>query len=257
MKLQILLVLYLTTFMCMTREGETNDKTSINLQRRSPERYPLPYVGEIRFPMYSGKEITVEGPNSREDFGFTVKLCQTVSCGSEVALELNINPNENKMIRSSSYDNESKKEDDYGVLIFKSENQFKIDIIITDSIFKIYVDGDIFVTYPNNMPIANIKYIHISGKVVVQWILFSYVNPVNPVKIERRPGGERIIVYGHRIAEEDLTLNIRCPSEGNGNDSSENIATQRLSVHSGPGDPGSILVLEIKGPQLSRVHTGP
>ncbi|XP_059162356.1 uncharacterized protein LOC131945429 [Physella acuta] len=209
MKLQILVVLYLTNLHCWTGVDGANDtlfldgvddKTTTNLQSRSSEAYKLPYVREIRFPMYSGKVISIEGNTSGSATDFSARLCRTDSCGSEVPLGLRFDFKENKLIRSSSNASAINCEENYGSLPIKSGTEFKLDIIITDSMFKIVVNGEVFVTYPNQMPIAYIKYIHVSGQVVVNWILYSVNEPTSPVKIEKQPSGEKIVIYGYRNA---------------------------------------------------------
>ncbi|XP_059150558.1 uncharacterized protein LOC131937287 [Physella acuta] len=233
MNLQVVVCFYLTTLICLTCVDGINDKISPNesvlnekinphldvidgkastyIQSRSSKelQYSLPYVREMYFPMYSGKEIVIEGVIQGNATNFTTLLCQTISCDSILPLSLHIDFKDKKMIRSSYYyAGVMKMKEDYGILALEPGNPFILQIKITDSMFQILVDGDIFVTSPNKMPIFYVKYVYVSGQIALNWILFSLYKAASRVNIERHQGGEKIVVDGYPTADNSEYKNI-------------------------------------------------
>ncbi|XP_059148161.1 uncharacterized protein LOC131935660 [Physella acuta] len=218
MKLQTLLFSYLTTLNCLTCVDGRDDETRPNLQSRSSEGYPLPYVGAIKFPMYSGKEIVIEGVIQNQATYFSVKLCNTDMCDYDVPFIMLIDFIENMRVMSSYYDFPSEGIENPGKLPFKHGQQFRIDLKITNELFTVWVDGKVTDTFKNEMPLEDIMYVQVDGQAEVNWILFSKMNPATMEKIERRQGGENIVIYGYPTNDTShFSINIKCIEDGSGN----------------------------------------
>ncbi|XP_059148160.1 uncharacterized protein LOC131935659 [Physella acuta] len=218
MKLQTLLFSYLTTLNCLMCVDGRDDETSTNLQSRSSEGYPLPYVGAIKFPMYSGKEIAIEGVIQNQASYFSVKLCHTDMCDYNVPFIMLIDFIDNMRVMSSYYDFPSEGIENTGKLPFKHAQQFRIDLKITNELFTVWVDGKMTDTFKNEMPLEEIMYVQVDGQAEVNWILFSKMNPAGMEIIERRNGGEKIVIYGYPTNDTyGFSFNIKCVQDGSKN----------------------------------------
>ncbi|XP_059150569.1 uncharacterized protein LOC131937303 [Physella acuta] len=115
------------------------------------------------------------------------------------------------LVSSSNFNGQKKQFDKYTGLTLMKGYAFVLKIIITDSEFQIVINEELFATYPNHLTFDAFKYVQVFGNVDINWILFSILNPVSPVKIERRPGGEKIVVYGYPTNDTtEFSVNVHC-----------------------------------------------
>ncbi|XP_059146934.1 uncharacterized protein LOC131934824 [Physella acuta] len=178
----------------------SDEATSTKFTTRTPQGYLLPYVDEILFPDYMTKDIIIEGSIPTGSKSFSVNLCNTKACNATLPLELAADFNEKILTKTSKVNSSTMRIEKEKDLPIPRGSNFTLRIAISNIGFIIYVNDHHFTTYTLLTSIHNIKFIQVKGSVVIDWILFSTSYPTGGLKIEKRPGGEKIIVQGYPIS---------------------------------------------------------
>ncbi|XP_059170318.1 uncharacterized protein LOC131951879 [Physella acuta] len=145
MMLHLMLFVFLSnilSFGCVdTYQIQTFNNSTFHHTKRSfadgKTNYPIPYSGEIRFPMYDGKEVIIEGVTTSSTNRFIVELCPRADCSDDKQMYMSVWKNTGKIQISS------KKNDTWGpkytfeAALLMTGTEIKIKLIIHDNNIKI------------------------------------------------------------------------------------------------------------------------
>ncbi|XP_059169886.1 uncharacterized protein LOC131951486 [Physella acuta] len=136
--------------------------------------YPIPYYGEIRFPMYDGKEVIIEGVTTSSTKRFIVELCPRADCKTDKQMQIAVWKNSGNIRISSKRNYIWGQEFQFNSTTVKNRSEVKIKLIIHDSKIKIYVNDDFLTDLSlRGVTKETIKYVSVREGIFVEWILYS------------------------------------------------------------------------------------
>ncbi|XP_059170085.1 uncharacterized protein LOC131951705 [Physella acuta] len=187
MMLHLMLFVFLSnilSFGCVdTYQIQTFDNSTFYHTKRSfadgKTNYPIPYSGEIRFPMYDGKEVIIEGVRTSSSNRFIVALCESANCNADQQMHMSVRKNTGHIHISSKTNNIWGPEYTFEASSLMTGTEIKIKLIIHDIKIKIYFK-DVFLTALSLRGVnkETIKYVSVREGIFVEWILYSINFPL-------------------------------------------------------------------------------
>ncbi|XP_059156783.1 32 kDa beta-galactoside-binding lectin-like [Physella acuta] len=161
-----------------TEQTETfESSTTQNNSKRSnteEKNYRIPYYGEVRYPMYDGKIILIEGWAPHTSERFVIELCRMQNCHYDVPLHMSVRLTTGKVHLSSKINDVWGPEYILSATSFLTRPVFEIKFVIHDTKIKVYVNEVLLEDFSlRGVNKENIKYVSARDVVVIEWILFS------------------------------------------------------------------------------------
>ncbi|XP_059169812.1 uncharacterized protein LOC131951392 [Physella acuta] len=198
---------------------QTFDNSTFNHTKRSfadgRTNYPIPYTGEIRFPMYDGKEVIIEGVRTSSSNRFIVALCESANCNADQQMHMSVRKNTGKIHISSKRNNMWGPEYTFEAASLMTGTEIRIKLIIHDIKIKIYFK-DVFLTDLSLRGVnkQTIKYVSVRESIFVEWILYSITFPGSTLPVKRWPAGEKIIIRGTPTRNTLFSVDLACIGGG-------------------------------------------
>ncbi|XP_059174808.1 32 kDa beta-galactoside-binding lectin-like [Physella acuta] len=168
--------------------------------------YRLPYYGQIRYTIYDGKEIIIDGSLPSRGTRTTLELCDTNRCNNHVPIHVSFRLNTNQMMVSSKTAGKWNREINVGSSPVTKGQTFTIKFIIHSNKIRIYNKQRLVYDFINPITFDNIQFISIRDNAVVTSILYSNSNIVIP----RSAHGQYIILQATPTSAERFTFTIEC-----------------------------------------------
>ncbi|XP_059142299.1 uncharacterized protein LOC131929926 [Physella acuta] len=135
-------------------------------------QYHMPYSGDIRHPVFDGKEIYIEGDILERPHRFTVDLCETKTCFNDIEMQADYR------FATQVFSMNYRRNLHWGTASEYSGNhlevgkKLKMTVLIESQQFKILVNSKTFVMKAD-VRVPKLKYIRIRGTANIDWILYS------------------------------------------------------------------------------------
>ncbi|XP_059174789.1 32 kDa beta-galactoside-binding lectin-like [Physella acuta] len=141
--------------------------------------YRLPYYGQIRYTIYDGKEIIIDGSLPSRGTRTTFELCDNNRCSNHVPIHVSFRLNTNQMMVSSKTAGRWNREINAGSNPASRGQSFRIKFIIHSNKIRIYNNQRLVYDFINPITFDNIKFISIRDSAAVTSIVYSMTFPVS------------------------------------------------------------------------------